>query len=149
MYSILVLLHSYNRWLILLAMGWALFQLGRGMVQRRDWQPSDTWAVNALLVSVRLQFILGIILFFIPVGFAQAAWRSIDTAMVVRDLRFFGLEHPLQMIIAVALIETGAARSKRAAERVAKYRWALISFAIALLLILAAIPWWRPLLRTL
>ena len=147
MYSTLVFLHSYNRWLVLLAMAWVLIRLGWGMRQQRAWTDVDKWTINAFLITVRVQAILGIILFFIPTGFAQAAWRSIGTAMAVRDLRFFGLEHPLQMFIAVGLIEMGMARAKKAELLSGKYRWAVIPLVVALLLILTAIPWWRPMLR--
>jgi hypothetical protein len=91
----------------------------------------------------------GLLLYFEPLGIAQAAARDMGTAMRVRELRFFGLEHPLQMVIALTLVHLGRARSRKAAELALKYRWALVCFTLAALLIVIAIPWWRPLLRPL
>jgi mono/diheme cytochrome c family protein len=68
-------------------------------------------------------------------------------SMRVRELRFFGLEHPLQMFIAIGLVHMGQARARKAATDRGRFRWAAGAFTVATLLILTAIPWWRPLVR--
>jgi len=147
MYSAALILHNYTRWLVVVVMVWALVQVWGGWLLKRDWGRWERWACLAFGVMTSVQSVLGFILFFLPTGLAQAAWRDIGSAMAVRDLRFFGLEHPLQMFIAIGLVHLGWSRSRRAEETAKKYRWAAITFGVATLLILSAIPWWRPLLR--
>ena len=61
-----------------------------------------------------------IVLFFVPHGMAQVAWQDMSTSISIRELRFFGLEHPLQMIIAVGVTHLGQARSRKATETLKK-----------------------------
>ncbi|MDX1993084.1 MAG: hypothetical protein SF029_11875 [bacterium] len=147
MYSLALYLHSYTRWLVLVVMLWALYRAWAGWLRRREWTVWDDRAGIAFAGAISLQFVFGVLLYFQPVGIAQAAMRDMGAAMQVRELRFFGLEHPLQMMIAIGIVHMGRARSRKAEGDRAKFRWAIICYTLATLLILAAIPWWRPLLR--
>ena len=93
-----------------------------------------------------LQFLLGLILCFLSPWVAQF-WASPAAAMRIKEARFFGMEHSLIMLIALALAHIGAARSKRAGNDAKAYRTALVWFSPSLILILAGIPWWRPLFQ--
>ena len=55
--------------------------------------------------------------------------------------RFFTVEHSLMMILAWILVHVGRTSVKRASTDAAKHRKMLLFFGLALLLILAAIPW--------
>jgi len=60
------------------------------------------------------------------------------------------VEHPTQMIIATALAHVGFAKAKRAADAPAAWQAQFTFGAIALLVMLAAIPWpFRAIGRTL
>lgn len=147
MYGIAVLLHSYTRWLVLLAMVWALYRAWSGLILRRQWTEVDRRAGWLFATVISVQLLLGLTLFFYPGGLAQAALRNMAVAMKNRELRFFGLEHPLQMVIAVGLVHLGSARSRKATSSAVKYRWAVICYTLATLAIVIAIPWWRPFFR--
>lgn len=151
MYEITLLLHSYTRWIVLIVSLYTLFIVWRGFLQKREWTKTETIVSRVFVWAFTLQFILGVILFFIPDGLAQTALKimgqDFGTAMQTRDLRFFGMEHPLQMLIALAIIHIGAARARKSNPSATQFRWAVISFTLATLLILIGIPWWRPLLR--
>ena len=56
-------------------------------------------------------------------------------------LRFFALEHALMMIIAWVLVHMGRTMVKRADTDTRKHKRSIIFFGIALLIILAMIPW--------
>lgn len=151
MYQITLILHSYTRWIVLIISLYTLFIIWRGFIQKREWTKTETMASRLFVWAFTLQFILGAILFFIPDGLAQTAIKimgqDFGTAMQTRDIRFFGLEHPLQMTIAMAVVHIGASRARKVTPSAKQFRWAVISFTLGLLLILAGIPWWRPLLR--
>jgi hypothetical protein len=67
-------------------------------------------------------------------------------AMQNRDLRFFGMEHPLVMILATAAVHTGKAWTRKHGATPG-FRAGTFWYALSLLLMLAGTPWWRPLLR--
>jgi len=151
MYEIALLLHSYTRWIVLIVSLYTLFIVWRGFIQKREWTKTETIASRLFVWVFTLQFVLGAILFFIPNGLAQTAIdimsQDFGTAMQTRDIRFFGMEHPLQMTIAMAVVHIGAAPARKVTPSSKQFRWAVICFTLGLLLILVGIPWWRPLLR--
>lgn len=83
-----------------------------------------------------LQIILGIVLLFISqkVIYGEGFMKS-------SDLRFFGMEHPLMMLIAVGFIAIGLFRSKKKKSALQKYKNIAFYFFIALLVMLFMIPW--------
>lgn len=147
MYTFALYLHSYTRWLVLLSMIWALWRMWQGLLTGREWARQDRVAGFTFAMATSVQFILGVVLYGAEGGMARAALVDFAAAMKVRELRFFGLEHPLQMTIALTLSHIGSARARRATTTRNKFRWGAICFTITALLILSAIPWWRPLLR--
>jgi hypothetical protein len=147
MYNIALLLHSYTRWLVLVALLFALYRSWSGWLRKREWTIWDSRAGLFFAILITVQFGFGVLLYFQPTGLAQAAARDFSAAMGVRELRFFGLEHPLQMTIALGLAHLGWARARKSVETRKKFRWAVICYTLAALAILIAIPWWRPLLR--
>jgi hypothetical protein len=56
------------------------------------------------------------------------------------QLRFWLVEHPIGMLAALILVHVGRVRTRRAPDAV-KGRRARLFFGLALLLILASIPW--------
>ncbi|MFY8190250.1 MAG: hypothetical protein ACOVK9_04730, partial [Bacteroidia bacterium] len=90
--------------------------------------------------------LLGIILWFISPN-VQVALSNVGAAMKDKALRFTLLEHPLTMIIAVALIQIGRIRSKKAYADLDKHKRSLIFYGIALVLVLSRIPWNVPIFR--
>jgi hypothetical protein len=151
MYEITLLLHSYTRWIVLIVSLYTLFIVWRGFLQKREWGKTETIASRLFVWVFTLQFIFGATLFFFPDGLAQTAINIMSqdfaSTMKTRDIRFFGMEHPLQMTIAMAVVHIGASRARKVTPSAKQFRWAVISFTLALLLILVGIPWWRPLLR--
>jgi len=55
--------------------------------------------------------------------------------------RFFAVEHLAGMLIAIILIHIGKAQGKRPIGDKAKHRRTMIFYLVALLIILASIPW--------
>ncbi len=67
--------------------------------------------------------------------------------MADADLRFYAVEHIALMIVVLALVHLGRSLPKRVESARKKHRQAAIFFGLAIIFILAAIPWERPLLR--
>jgi hypothetical protein len=153
MYEITLVLHSLLRWLVLVCAAVALFQAYSGWFGKKSWSDSDRrWNVM-FAHSMTLQFVIGLLLYAVlsPIT-TQGVFPSFGAAMKDRILRFWGVEHIFAMTVALALAHIGNARARKALTDEAKHKAAAIFFTIAILLVLASIPWsflsyGRPLFR--
>ena len=96
---------------------------------------------------IDLNFLLGLILYFGASPVTKMAFQNMKLAMKDHELRFFSVEHTTYMLLAVICAHVGAVLARKGKTDLMKYRGATISFGLSILLILAGIPWWRPLLR--
>lgn len=102
---------------------------------------------------MRIQFILGLLLYVLLSPISDAFLENVRGALKVTELRFFGLEHVVMMVLAVAIADSGRARSKRIQEPPLRRRRVCLTSGVPLLLMLAAVPWpfmpaKRPLFRS-
>ena len=90
------------------------------------------------LMSVHIQLLIGLVLYFLsPLGSSNISGEAMKNAMS----RLYILEHPLTMIIAIALITFGYSKAKRLTEDHLKYKKIVLFYTIGLLLIILRIPW--------
>jgi len=136
MLGIIVQLHSFIRWILLVLLIAAILKSFQGMQSKRAYTASDNKISLFLLISAHVQLLVGILLYFIsPFVVFTADTMKNDVS------RYFTMEHSVMMIIAIALITIGRIASRKAATDEAKFKKAFTFFLIALLVILAAIPW--------
>jgi len=152
MYRMILFGHSYLRWFVLLL---ALYVCLRSFLAWRrggEWGRTDEKLSVALVSLVDLQLLVGLALYFFLSPLTRAFMGNVGEAMKDPLVRFFGMEHLVGMVIAVALFHVGRAKAKRAEGGARKHKLAW-SFTLAALLVAAiAIPWpglkyGRPLLR--
>jgi len=136
MYSLLTHTHSGLRWIVLLTL---LIAIGNAIGKTNGNRPflnKDKRLAMMALVFTHIQFIIGLILYFI----SPKVVFSVES-MSNSVLRFFLVEHIFIMLLAVILITVGYSRAKRAIDEGKKFRNILVFYLIGLLLILAGIPW--------
>ena len=122
-------LHSILRWIILLLLLVCLIQ---ALTKNSGLRKASLW----LMISAHLILLVGIYqLFFGRYGITKGLPAGIEL-MKDKFYRFFWIEHPLMMLLAIILITI--ARGKAKALNYKAVGWLLF---IALLLILAAVPW--------
>jgi hypothetical protein len=139
MYGILTPIHSFLRWAILILLLAVIFKSVQGMMSKRAFAPSDNKINLFLFISAHTQLLVGIILFFVsPV---IKAGISMPEPMKNDEVRFFTMEHTVMMLIAIVLITMGRIMSKKAPTDAGKFKRLFWFNFIALLVILAAIPW--------
>jgi hypothetical protein len=135
MYSIVLQLHSILRWLVILAGVWAVVSVLPS--RHRFGRPVPP--LPGLLFSILLdvQMLAGLVLYVALSPVTTAAMRDMGAAVQNGAWRFWAIEHPIAMMLAVVFAHLGRPRrgSREANPR------ALIWFALALLLLLAATPW--------
>ena len=147
LYSLLLMLHSLLRWLVLAAALAAVVFAVSGWSGRKPATPALVRLGVIFVAAIDLQFLLGLILYVWLSPVTQMAFQNMAAAMKTHELRFFTVEHTTYMVIAVVLAHIGAAISRKGRTDRSKYRGATIAYALSVLLVLAGIPWWRPLLR--
>ena len=141
MYDLLLFAHSWLRWLVLLAVLMAVARAVGGVNTRRPWTPVDDRAGMWMTASLDLQLLIGIVLYGFLSPVTQSAFVDMAAAMRAAPIRFFAVEHPVGMIVAIALAHVGRARARKAATSEAKHKTALIFFGLALVVLLLSIPW--------
>jgi hypothetical protein len=135
-YSIFVHIHSGLRWFVLIFILLAIIKSAINLSGKSSVdQKASIFNLLALIV-MHLQLFFGLVLYFISNKVVFSASSMKDSL-----LRFFLVEHIALMIIAVILITLGYMKFKRAADFPKKNKVLLIYYLIALVVILAAIPW--------
>ncbi len=140
MYAFLLALHSLVRWLVLASLLFVLYRSYTGWLLNRTYSRTDNYARVIISTVAHIQLVIGVWLYLIS-PIVHYFLHNFGIAVHERAIRFFGMEHITMMIIAITLIITGAARTKRKKTDKEKFRTMAIWFTIALLLILSSIPW--------
>jgi len=138
-YGFVLYIHSVIRWAVVAAGVYAVVRAWRGRLGGRAWLSADTTAGRLFVTAMDLQLLVGIVLyaFFSPIvkGLSVAA----DITIGSRGGRFWIFEHPISAIVAIALAHVGFMKAKKGGG--GAHRDASLFFTLALLIVLAAIPW--------
>ena len=144
-YSVLLFLHSWSRWLVVIFGLIALYRAYTGWQGRRAFAGADNGMGASFVGAIHLQVLLGLGLYF---GLSPWGLKALQAggAMADPQKRFFGVEHITVMLLAAVLAQVGRSLSKKRRDDLARHRTAFIYFGLALLLVLLMIPWglWNP-----
>lgn len=134
MYGVLLFLHSWMRWLVLL--GAAAVLVRATLRINTPWDSSDERGVTLMLVFADIQLAIGLLLWM---GLSPLTHLAFSEGLLFRGaaFTFFGLIHPTVMLIAVTWLHVGRIQLKRAASH-RSWRFTVGTF---LMLTLLAIPW--------
>lgn len=140
-YEIVRILHNLVRWAVVifgvLAAGRALI----GWLGRRGWLPLDNRLGLFFTISLDIQALLGLLLYFVLSPTTTSYFSRMGEAMSIPQVRFFLVEHSLMMLVALVLAHIGRSRARKAPNPIARHRAAAIFYTIAIVLVLVAIPW--------
>ncbi len=132
-------LHSLLRWAVLLFGVLTLANAISGIATKRVFTESDNKSNLLFMISCDIQLLIGLILYFSNGWFTQL--KNFSQIKTDPYARFFALEHMSMMLLAWVLVHVGRASVKRASTDAAKHKKMLLFFGLALIFILAAIPW--------
>ena len=139
MYTAALVVHSWLRWvIIILGVIAAVRALTAG---RRPWTRIDHRIARLFGITFDIQALIGLILYFLLSPFTREALRSFGAAMQSSGLRFWAVEHPFGMFLALALVHIGNGRIRKTSDDRRKHRSAAIFFTLALIVMLLTIPW--------
>jgi hypothetical protein len=150
MFTTVLVLHSWIRWIALVSAVGATFAAFRGKVEGPS-SIADRWAMAAMM-SLDVQMLLGLVLYLGLSPNMQEILNHFGESMRRADLRFWAVEHISSMIIAVALSHVGRVLARKAATPAKKRSRLLLTFGLATIMIVIGMPWpgrpgGRPLFR--
>ncbi|HWA06640.1 MAG TPA: hypothetical protein VG961_08835 [Ignavibacteria bacterium] len=140
MYTTLLSLHSIFRWLVVLGVLYTLYRAYSGIFSKRSFDPADAKTRKYTVIAAHIQLVLGIALYFLS-PLTKYFLSNFSAAVKVRDIRFYGMEHTIVMVIAIALLTIGSAVSKKKTEDSGKFKALAVWFTIAAILVLLMTPW--------
>jgi hypothetical protein len=146
MYSLVLILHSWLRWIAIAA--------GVGATAAAASSPPGGSERPGLLfmISMDLQMLLGLLLYAFLSPNTAAVFKDFGAAMKDPVARFWAVEHVTMMLAAVVLAHVGRVLGRKASTPGAKRTRLMISFGLSTLLMIAGTPWpgmraGRPLFR--
>jgi hypothetical protein len=152
MYSAALLLHSWLRWLVLIAGILAVARAIAGMTSNKPWTKTDDTGTLLFTIALDIQLLIGLALYAFLSPITRLAFSDMASAMRQPPLRFWVAEHFVGMLMALALAHVGRVVIKRKTDPGDKHRLAAMFLGVAMVVILLSVPWpWgaipRPLFR--
>ena len=141
MYEILLRSHSGLRWVVLALVLGAIVKSVIGMNSGNKFEGIDNKLSLFAMISVHVQLLLGLGLYFISPFVKAAMEAGMGEAMKDSVMRFWLVEHLFGMLIGITLITIGRIASKKATEDKAKFKNIAVYFTLGLLAIIITIPW--------
>jgi len=147
MYTTILVLHSWLRWLA----------LGAGLaatisVARDKGSPLSDRLGTILIATLDLQLLLGLALYFVLSPSMEAIRANFGESMRDPVARFWAVEHITTMFGAVIAAHVGRVLARKTADPNSRRMKLLICYGIATVLMFLAVPWpgmraGRPLFR--
>jgi|TARA_B100002003_G_scaffold162166_1_gene150535 uncharacterized membrane protein (DUF485 family) len=142
MLNLILILHSLLRWA---AIAFGLVAIGRaaaGLTKTpTTWIESDAKFSRLFAISLDVQMLLGILMYLFFSTITTSAFQNMGEAMGNSVVRFWIVEHPTIMLVALVFAHIGVARARKMVNPNAKHRTTLIFLGISLALILIGTPW--------
>jgi membrane protein DedA with SNARE-associated domain len=130
--NILVSAHSGLRWIALVLLLLAIYNA----FTAKEYEKKHRLVNMFAMISLHTQLLIGLVLYF-----TSDKVQFIEGWMKSPLLRFYGMEHLAGMLIAIVLVTIGHSKSKKATESSDKFKAIKLWYVLALILILAFIPW--------
>jgi heme A synthase len=136
--EIVQFIHSYWAYLVLLALVAATFNALFKFIGDKEFDAKDFSISLFALITMHIQLLIGVILYFTKGYFDE---NSIGEVMKNDSLRKLAVEHPITMILAVALLTIGYSKHKKKLVSRPKFKMLAIFYSMSLALVLYMIPW--------
>ncbi|MBK0381371.1 cytochrome B [Pedobacter sp. SD-b] len=130
MYTGLLHLHSFLRYVVLILVLLSIFQAFAA--GNKPYTPANKKVNLFALISAHTQLLIGLVLYFISPNVNFSDMSNPTT-------RYWTVEHITMMVLAIVLITIGYSKSKKAVEPKAKHRAIYIYYTLAIVIVLLAI----------
>lgn len=131
--------HSGIAYVALITIAIAIINSFIGISAKNEFKPKDRRIALFALIATHIQFVFGLILYFVsPNGLAKI--KAVGMGGMQAYDRLLALEHPLVNLIAIVLITIGWSTHKKADET-KKFKKIAVFYTLGLILLLSRIPW--------
>ncbi len=135
-------LHNFLRWVILILLLLSIVKAYSGSSGKKPFTAGVKKLWLFTMISAHTTLLLGIFqVLWGRYGLLTYSLPEGTSLMKDKFLRFFLVEHPIGMILAIVLITLGYGMSKKQVTDDVKYKKAFYYFLIALIVLIASIPW--------
>jgi len=141
MYEIILTLHSYWAYLVLLIL---ILATGNALVKfflGKEYSAKDFRISLFTLIVSHIQLLIGLLLYFVSPRLQLFSELGMGGIMKDALNRLYLVEHPTINILAVVLITVGYSKHKKKLTSTPKLKLIAIFYTIALVLFLSRIPW--------
>lgn len=136
MYQFVLEAHSGLRYVVMLLLIGAILLSLAGWFGNKAFTAGNKRINLFTLISAHIQFLLGLILYFIS---PYVRTGDMGSAMKDDTLRYWTVEHIVMMLIAVGLITVGYSKSKKLLYDIAKHKTVAIFYSLAFIIIIVTI----------
>lgn len=140
MYTTIQFIHSYWAYLVVIMLIITSINALIGFFSKKEYGATDFRLALFTLIVSHIQLLIGIVLYFVAPWF-DSFQGGMGEVMKDSTLRLYLVEHPLIMIIAIALITIGYSKHKKKLTSRPKFKLLSIFYTLALILVLSRIPW--------
>lgn len=141
MYNFVLFLHSWVRWLFIIALGALVVRSYLGWRRGLPWQPQDRRLLSWVLALADVQLLLGLALFVALSHHTRSFFAQGPAALDDPQTAYWVTEHAIPMIGAVFLAHVGHVLVRRGENPHARYRRAALFFTLVALIVLFSTPW--------
>ena len=135
-------LHNLLRWVILVLLLISMFKAYSGWTGKKAFTPGVKKIWLFTMISGHITLLIGLYqVAFGRFGFLKTTLPEGESFMKNKFFRFFWMEHPVTMILAIVFLTMAHGMAKKAVPDEVKYKKAFIFFLLALVLLLAGVPW--------
>ncbi|MEY3349184.1 MAG: hypothetical protein ACK5AB_07185 [Bacteroidota bacterium] len=135
-------LHNLLRWIILVLLVVSILKSYNGWKSNKTFMAGDKKIWLFTMISAHITLLLGLYQWTLG-RFGLFTYVKPEGVSMMKDstLRFYQMEHPVMMIIAIVLITLAYGNAKKAVPDDQKFKKAFQLFSVALIVILLAVPW--------
>ena len=141
MYTALLVTHSWLRWVVIVLGLLAVFRAIAGRSSHRAWSAADAKVGRFYAIALDVQVLVGLIIYLFASPLLEAARADMAASMGNSATRFWLIEHPLGMIVALALAHIGTSRVRKAATDRARFTRAAAFYGASILIAILSAPW--------
>jgi cytochrome bd-type quinol oxidase subunit 2 len=136
MQSILLSVHHYLSFVVLILIGWATLNGILGITSEKVWEDKHRKVNLFALIATHIMLLIGVALVIM-------AMSNADMSGIMKDAiaRKQFIEHPTMGILAAVLVTIGNAKSKSGIGNGKRFKSTFIFFGLALALVLSRLPY--------
>ncbi len=131
-------IHSILRYLLLLFTVIVVVQSLMGMLGKKEFGKSNRKMALFMMISCDLQLLAGLAVYYFN---GHILMLKKGMAFATHESRFYTIEHPIGMILAIILVHMGYNATKKVMDSAPKFKRLFWFSFIALAIFIAQTPW--------